>query len=233
MTSLGERVATSWVDALTRTAPEQEAADRRAEIRSDVHEQLAVDAAAGLSGRRTAWAVAGRVLRGVPADLWWRAGLEAAPARLRWHLRNPGTVATALLVVTLPLNLLADSVPERLPGLRPLYATLWGLTFIVAWILLGLAAAALAARLVPGFLEGVPRVVGLSAFAHARRGVLTVSAVCLAVSAVSRLSGDRVFQLLSTAGWMGFGLSVVAYVVLVLVSVLTRVLPIGRYLPKV
>ena len=69
-----------WVRLYTRAAPPAEAADRQAEVASDVYEQLAA-ARADRGGAGGAPAVLGRAARGVPADVAWRLRMEGSPGR--------------------------------------------------------------------------------------------------------------------------------------------------------
>lgn len=222
MTISGARLAVWWVDAITRTAPESVAADRRAEIRSDVFEQREAGAAGGVATQQIQRAIVGRVLRGVPADLAWRLSVELTAERWRWHLRNTATVITVLMVVMLPINAVADSVPSRLPGLLSIYSAVWGLTFLVGWIQIGVAGAAVAARLVPGFLDGVPDVSALPLLVRARRRVLTVMGVALAVSAVGRLSESEAFSRIAGVGWFAFVVTLPVLVALSVVGLVRR-----------
>ena len=106
-------LASWWVDVYTRTAPVDEAADRRGEVESDLHEQAAAAAARGTPARRVSWEIAGRMVRGMPADLAWRVEVEQAPGRLRWHLQHPATVYATALLVLIPLGLVADGTRTR------------------------------------------------------------------------------------------------------------------------
>ncbi len=63
MTYVSERVARSWVGVYTNGLNEDEAVRRRLEIDSDLHEHLHELGTKGILGR---------VLRGIPADVWWR-----------------------------------------------------------------------------------------------------------------------------------------------------------------
>lgn len=109
----GARLACWWVTAYTATAPPQDAADRRAEIAADVVDQLRTGGH-GLSRR-----IAGRVLRGVAADLLWRLSVERAPGRAGWHLAHPATLLGALTALLVPLVLVGDAL--RRPAADP-----WG-----------------------------------------------------------------------------------------------------------
>ena len=220
----GERLALWWVDAITRTAPESGAAARREAIRADVFEQQAAGVAGGVATQQIQRAIGSRVLRGVPADLAWRLTAEFAPGRWRWHLRNTATVITVLMLVMLPVNFVADSVPARWPGLLSIYSAVWGFTFLFGWIQIGIAVAAIAARLVPGFLDGVPDVSTLPRLVRARRRVLTVMGVALAASAVGRLSDSDAFNTFSGGGWFVFVAVFPVFATLVVAGLLVRLL---------
>jgi hypothetical protein len=66
--ALGVRLARRWVNLYTRSLPRDVAERRRAEIESDLWEQVHDEG----SIDRVADAVLGRCLRGIPADVWWR-----------------------------------------------------------------------------------------------------------------------------------------------------------------
>ncbi|WP_438854210.1 hypothetical protein [Agromyces sp. M3QZ16-3] len=61
--------------AYTRGLDAAVATGRQDEIASDLHEHAAWAAEAGVGGRRLAWSIGLRAIRGVPADLAWRAGV--------------------------------------------------------------------------------------------------------------------------------------------------------------
>jgi hypothetical protein len=102
----GPRLAAWWVGAYTATAPEQDAADRRAEIAADVADELRTGDDRTLLSRR----ISGRVLRGVAADLLWRISVERAPGRAAWHLAHPSALLGALTALLLPLVLIGDAL---------------------------------------------------------------------------------------------------------------------------
>lgn len=64
--NLGTASVLWWVDVYTRNLPRLVAADRRAEVASDVYEHNAV------LDRGRGWTIALRALKGVPNDLSWR-----------------------------------------------------------------------------------------------------------------------------------------------------------------
>lgn len=65
--SFGVRSTRAWVALYTRSLPETVGERRRAEIESDLWEQLNNTSSGGASAR-----VLDRCLRGIPADVWWR-----------------------------------------------------------------------------------------------------------------------------------------------------------------
>jgi hypothetical protein len=113
-----------WAGALTRTAPPDAGADRLAEIRADVHDHMMAGRAPQLQPGVLSRRIAGRVLRGMPADITWRLEIEWTPGRLRWHLRHPGTVVAGLFLVLAPLGLLADQAQFGIPALHGVPVTI-------------------------------------------------------------------------------------------------------------
>jgi hypothetical protein len=65
--SFGVRFTRSWVALYTRSLPDPAGQRRRAEIESDLWEQLN-----NTSSSRASAQVLDRCLRGIPADVWWR-----------------------------------------------------------------------------------------------------------------------------------------------------------------
>ena len=106
----GARLALWWVAAYTATAPPGDAADRRAEVAADVADELRASADLQVVSRR----MAGRVVRGVGADVLWRLSVERDPGRGAWHLRHPATVIGALTALLVPLVVAGDVL--RLPS---------------------------------------------------------------------------------------------------------------------
>jgi hypothetical protein len=72
------RVAEGWVAWYTRGLPSEVRDARRAELRSDLFEHRRDATANGHGGLRWSLQVAGRVVRGMPDDLWWRFAQQAA-----------------------------------------------------------------------------------------------------------------------------------------------------------
>jgi hypothetical protein len=72
------RLAEGWVAFYTRGLPSEVRDARRAELRSDLWEHRRHAAADGHGRRRWSLQVGGRVVRGMPDDLWWRFAQQAA-----------------------------------------------------------------------------------------------------------------------------------------------------------
>ncbi|MFC9559325.1 hypothetical protein [Agromyces sp. NPDC056965] len=95
-----DRAVLAWGRWYTRDLPEDVAADRLAELESDVFEERAAAGGAPTVGR----SIVGRAIRGVPADLAWRVarlrGVSLTAPRGTFPLALPALahVATALLV---------------------------------------------------------------------------------------------------------------------------------------
>lgn len=226
----GARFATWWVETITRTAESATALDRRAEIASDVHEQLtdAWQRDASAAGSR---AVVGRVVRGMPADLAWRTGLEIRPSRFAWHLRNPSTAITSLLVLLFPLNMAADAAwPSARDSFLDYRIPLWAATDIVGSCIVLFTVLALATRLSRRWKSVADRYRPQSRLERARRCATAVLGVSLAASAVLRFGP---LDLASGAFWITFVLCVPIYLALVGATLITKALTLGRYLPKV
>jgi hypothetical protein len=100
--SLLLRAVEGWVACYTRGLPEAVRDARRAELRSDLHEHLRQAAGDGHGRLRRSLQVLGRVVRGMPDDLWWRLAQQApAPRRrlLAWLFDWLVTPAVALGVL--------------------------------------------------------------------------------------------------------------------------------------
>jgi hypothetical protein len=72
------RVAEGWVAWYTRGLPGEVRDARRAELRSDLFEQRRHAEDGGQGRLRWSLQVGGRMVRGVPDDLWWRFAQQAA-----------------------------------------------------------------------------------------------------------------------------------------------------------
>lgn len=105
----GVRLACWWVGAYTSTAPDEVAGDRRQDLVADLHDELVDADASGIAPSLASRRIAGRVVRGVAADLLWRISVEWAPGRWSWHLRHPRTVILAGCTLLVPVVLLADA----------------------------------------------------------------------------------------------------------------------------
>jgi hypothetical protein len=227
--SAAARFARGWVHAVTRTADPEAARDRRDEIASDVHEQLEEASQQGVlsAGSRS---VVSRVVRGMPADLIWRIGLEARPGRLDWHLRNPSTALTSAFAVMVPVNLVADSAYPGGRGAVDYSIPLWIATDALGLALIAFALGAFLVRVRGEGNGGAERYVPASRAERVRRATTAFLAVSWAGSAVFR------FGVVSPIGNVSFGLFVLgllAYLALLIGALIFGLLRLGRYLPKV
>ena len=226
----GARFATWWVETITRTAEGSIASDRRAEIASDTHDQLtnAWQRDALSAGSR---AVVSRCLRGMPADIAWRARLEIRRSRFAWHLRNPSTAITSLLVIMFPLNVAADSaLPQGRSFLPDYRIPFWVATDVVGACILLFGVLALVTRVRPRWASGAEPCDPRSRLERARRCTTAALGITLAGSAVFR------FGALGPIGgvfWLAFAACVLAYGALIVTTVTVRVLNLRRYRPKV
>lgn len=222
---LGARLALRWSALLTATAPAGTGGDRRAEITSDIFEQLATARAAGQSDTRLSGSIAGRALRGIPNDIAWRIRLEAVPERWGWHLRHPSTPLTCLFVATVPVNLVADAGRARVPALFPVFAGLWAATLAMCWVLLAFAVVAGTEWLRVMRLSSAQP---LPAGTRLSRWVTAIMAISWSASAVGRFAPGSELSAFSTLAWAVFGASLLAYVVLTLSRAGIGLLTLGR-----
>ena len=65
-------VVSLWARLYTRRLPEDDARRRVGELRADLHDHIEHERAQGTGERRIAGSVAGRMVRGMAADLSWR-----------------------------------------------------------------------------------------------------------------------------------------------------------------
>jgi hypothetical protein len=222
---IGARIALRWSTLLTATAPTGAGGERHAEIASDVFEQVAAARAAGQSDTRLSGSIASRALRGIPSDVAWRVRLEAVPERWGWHLRHPSTPLTCLFVATAPINLLADAGRLRVPALFPVFAGLWAVTLVMCLVLLAFAAVAGTAWVrVTNSSSAKP----LPAATRLSRWVTAIMAISWALSVIGRFAPGSPLYAISTLAWAVFGVSLLAYVVLVLARASTKFLTLGR-----
>ena len=225
----GARFATWWVASLTRTAERHAGRDRRAEVAADVHEQLVEAAGRGdlAAGSRS---VMSRVLRGAPADIAWRVGMELSPSRVWWHLRNPSTSITALFGVMFPITMVADSTGRRSSRLVDYRIPLWVLTDVVGCCLLVIAGLALAMRLRGRQAVRADRYVPASRLESLRRAATAALGIAWAGAATFRYG---VVAPVGSAFWVAFGAILLGYLALLMAGICTKVWTVGRYLPKV
>lgn len=101
--TIGPRVCDRWVRWYTRSCPGQIAADRKAEIESDLWEHTTDAAECGVSRLALDVDVMRRVLSGVPADLSWRRETLRAHARADSQgeslMSRPRQIASAAVTV--------------------------------------------------------------------------------------------------------------------------------------
>jgi hypothetical protein len=225
----GARIADWWGHVLTRTAEPTAGRDRRDEIASDVHEQL-VDAwnrGALSAGSRS---VVGRVIRGVPADLTWRIGLEGRPGRLAWHLRNPSTALTSAFVLLVPLNQMADSAWPGDTHFVDYRGPLWVATEVLGSALLIFGLGAAFARVRRSLITGADRYQSRSYSERLRRALTAFMAVSWAGSVVFRFG---FVEPIGAVFWGLFWLGLLFYLAVLVGSVAKHALTLGRYMPKI
>jgi hypothetical protein len=197
----GARLAMWWAGALTRTAPPDAGTDRLAEIRADVHDHMMAGRAQQLPPGVLSRQVAGRVLRGMSADIAWRLEIEWRPGRLRWHLRHPGTILAWFFLLLAPLGQLADQAHPALKGCADL----------VSLCLLGFVLAAAGWRLRtrrPAPEDApVPPLVSLPGL---RRTAMTLMSISYAIAGLWRFSPGPLGHVAAYA-WAAFGACLLAY----------------------
>ncbi len=107
------RVVLVWARIYTAALPVPVRVERLEELCSDVHDQITEDSRAGVPSWRTSRAVLERLVRGLPADLTWRAEMEAAITGRPVALARPGAVLVALALVALPFLWAAETAGRR------------------------------------------------------------------------------------------------------------------------
>lgn len=206
----GARLALGWADLLTRTAPRSERTDRLAEITSDVYEQVVAEGT--VAGPVMSRRIAGRALRGMPADLAWRTQLETRPGRLTWHLDHPGTLIGASLVFLVPFSQFGSDRTG---------AGWWAVDAALCWATLAFAVLAVGWRFRRRWdasgRDGLP----LGPLARSRRSAVIGLGIGWAGASVSHHDPQSVLDPFSSAAWGLFGISLLAYLALVLVSLAT------------
>lgn len=85
-------IVPAWVWLYTLAAPQEERESRRAEMRSDLYEQVDADQSEGLSSTAIAIRVFGRMLCGLPGDVAW--ALPYLPATLARGLMRGSEIIT-------------------------------------------------------------------------------------------------------------------------------------------
>lgn len=216
------RLATWWVGRYTGTAPAEVGAERRAEMRSDVHDHLAHARANGVGTRTASVSVLGRALRGVVADIAWRLQVERVPGRREWHVANPSTVLGVLFTVLVPVTLVLDGARGPAPGL----AVVEGLLALPS-MLLGALALSFALVAAVRHLRTWPLRPHSRGFGAVRRAALCWMCALWAAAALWRFLDDPLARLASAA-WLGFGIALLVYGVGVIGSVVGRILDLRK-----
>jgi hypothetical protein len=206
-----------WVDAYTRTAPPDAAEARRAEMESDLFEEIAEATARAESGWRLRRRMTSRFLRGIPADVAWRLGTEYAPGRLRWHLEHPSTVLNAAGTVLIPMGILADWLRRGTNEWGPAGA-LGAIWLLACALLLGFSAVSLHA-----VIRSAPPI-GRVTLAGRRRGAFAAMSLLGSLSAVWRFAPEPL-TIVSTFAWAGFGLAFLGFLLLSALSVARLLVP--------
>jgi len=195
-------IARWWVGAYTRTAPPAAASDRRAEIESDLYEQLGSSHQA--RARHLGGSIVGRTLRGIPDDLLWRIDVEREPGRLDWHLAHPTTILGTSLLADCLLETVWDTSVHRFPLITPLAALihptlllLWAVTVAFALV----AVTRTRPQRQPSHLMTVPAL---------RRATICTMSVAFSVAGLWRFAPHAWGQLSSTA-WGTFGIALLVY----------------------
>ncbi len=109
-----------WVRLYTRGVPAPVSARRREELDADLHDHIAHERAHGAGDRRIALRVAGRMVRGMPADAAWRGRALARSSTRKDRMSTTTPLARSVrrvalgtaIVLLLPLlgMLVADGV---------------------------------------------------------------------------------------------------------------------------
>lgn len=211
----GARLALWWVAVYTATAPPEDAEDRRAEVAADVADELRCSGMSAAASRR----MAGRVLRGVAADVLWRLSVERAPGRAAWHLEHPTTVIGTLTGLLLPLVLVGDVLRSLSGGSAGRL-----LDLVHAGVVLSSAAVlAVAITVVIRRLAEGPRGrQDRGALLRARRGVGLGVCVLWAAAALWRFTPGP-WEGLAAGAWAAFAVCLLVWLVLSgVVAVATR-----------
>ena len=208
---LGGRVALWWAGAYAATADPQMAAERRDELRADLHDHLQQGLAEGCEAAQVSRAMLGRTVRGIPSDVLWRFEIEWARDQLRSLVAEPTTVLGLLFLTLLPISLLADAarrfdfVPvEAREGLTVVCGFLY--TFAVAYLL--------TAASMRFFVR--QRLIAQPLRQRLLRFLRLVMFASFALSGIWRFAPDPYGQI-SAWAWAVFGLSLVANGIVLLV----------------
>jgi hypothetical protein len=151
------------------------------------------------------------VLRGIPADLTWRLEIEWTPARLRWHLRHPGTIVSWLFVPLVLVTLLEIPAERLVPAPHLLNMTLRNASLLLAVCLLGfvLAAAVWQLAVRRAAPEDAPAA-RLGRLPRMRRAMTTLLGICLALAGLWRFAPGPLGQVGAYA-WAAFAVCLLLY----------------------
>jgi hypothetical protein len=118
---VGPRLCARWVRCYTRRLPAGVAAQRRAEIDSDLWEHQHRSLATGRTQAQHEIEVIGRVLSGIPADLSWRRGIlrsqtqPDAGVAITPHRRTELATTTLRVLAAISIGMVVSLLPALLP----------------------------------------------------------------------------------------------------------------------
>ena len=125
-----------WVRFYTRDLPAPIAERRIGEIEADLHDHVAHERAEGAEDRRIALDIAGRMVRGLPADASWRRTVTRSSSRkkevkMRRSALRVALVTACILLVPLISMLVSDGVHWSVPDFIMAAAVLGGTGFLL------------------------------------------------------------------------------------------------------
>jgi len=124
-----------WVRFYTRNLPSPTAERRIGEIDADLHDHVAHERAHGTEDRRIALGLAGRMVRGIAADVSWRRTVARSSTRqevkmLRSALRV-ALVTACILLIPLVSMLVSDGAHWSVPDFIMAAVVLGGTGFLL------------------------------------------------------------------------------------------------------
>lgn len=114
--TLAASLVRRWAALYTLGAPEAGRDRRRMEVESDVWEHEQDRLAAGVASSLIALEVLGRMVRGMPADLFWRLKLEGPTVQLNIPFERVAGVALLALLVLIPIAVGIDGYDTSREG---------------------------------------------------------------------------------------------------------------------